>query len=491
MARLYVDKLSAQTTGVAVSITDNTVVSGALTATSFVGDITGDVTGNASGTAGGLSGTPSITVASITGTASTLSGITKITNNTSSTSTSTGALVVTGGVGVGGDVWVGAGLSVAGTLTYEDVTNVDSVGLITAKSGINITGGSFTQTGGGEFKVGSALTVGSVGVATFIGAAGVAVTITPSTGKVEATTGAFGPITATTISGTQLTGTLQTAAQTNVTSVGTLAGLTVGSAGELKVGTALTMASTSGVATFSNEVWFNNPADGAKYARWRPSQDRFELQDDTTIAFGDAEDLQIYHNGSHSYLKSSTGNLYLTAKADEDGIIIRPDEGTELYHNNVKRIETTLEGVNVSGMVSATAGLGVTGGMWEGAFIKAGKLTDNKTLGISTSNIFVFTTQESTTGTPNIVWNDTYALSSKMKVGDSVTVTVITTAAAGGYCANWTIDGTAVTEQWNGGSAPSAGGDDGYDIYTLTLVRKATGTGDTGWLCFANVSNFT
>ena len=117
MARLYVDKLSAVTAGVAVSITDNTVVSGALTATSFVGDITGDVTGNASGTAGGLSGTPSITVASITGTASTLSGITKITNNTSSTSTSTGALVVTGGVGVGGDVWGGAGLSVAGTLT--------------------------------------------------------------------------------------------------------------------------------------------------------------------------------------------------------------------------------------------------------------------------------------------------------------------------------------------------------------------------------------
>ena len=172
MARLYVDKLSAQTTGVAVSITDNTVVSGALTATSFVGDITGDVTGNASGTAGGLSGTPSITVASITGTASTLSGITKITNNTSSTSTSTGALVVTGGVGVGGDVWVGAGLSVAGTLTYEDVTNVESVGIVTAGKGFRATAGGLVVTAGvstfsGEFKVGSAVTIGSAGVSTF------------------------------------------------------------------------------------------------------------------------------------------------------------------------------------------------------------------------------------------------------------------------------------------------------------------------------------
>ena len=78
-----------------------------------------------------------------------------------------------------------------------------------------------------------------------------------------------------------------------------------------------------------------------------------------------------------------------------------------------------------------------------------------------------------------------------MNVGDVVTVTVISNAAAGGYSANWTIDGNAVSEQWNGGSAPSAGGSDGFDIYTLTIVRKATGTGDTGWLMFANVSNFT
>jgi hypothetical protein len=33
-------------------------------------------------------------------------------------------------------------VSVAGTVTYEDTTNVDSIGVVTARSGINVTGGS-------------------------------------------------------------------------------------------------------------------------------------------------------------------------------------------------------------------------------------------------------------------------------------------------------------------------------------------------------------
>ena len=49
-------------------------------------------------------------------------------------------------------------LGVGGVLTYEDVTNVDSVGLITARSGINVSGG--------EVKVGTAVTVSSGGVIT-------------------------------------------------------------------------------------------------------------------------------------------------------------------------------------------------------------------------------------------------------------------------------------------------------------------------------------
>ena len=39
-------------------------------------------------------------------------------------------------------------VSVGGTLTYEDVTNIDSVGLITARNGISVTSGGITVLGG-------------------------------------------------------------------------------------------------------------------------------------------------------------------------------------------------------------------------------------------------------------------------------------------------------------------------------------------------------
>ena len=80
------------------------ISSGIVTATTFSGNLTGNVTGNATG----LSGTPNITVGSITASSATITG----------------------------------SVSVAGTVTYEDTTNVDSIGIITARSGVYVTGGS-------------------------------------------------------------------------------------------------------------------------------------------------------------------------------------------------------------------------------------------------------------------------------------------------------------------------------------------------------------
>ena len=130
----------------------------------------------------------------------------------------------------------------------------------------------------------------------------------------------------------------------------------------------------------------------------------------------------------------------------------------------------TLTGLTVSGYAD------FTGLLSEACTVTAGKLSDNTNLDLANGNVFLFTTQETTTCTPNLRWNGSTTLNSKVNVGDMIAITVITTAAAGGYSAQLTIDGAAVTENWVGGSAPSAGGSSGKDIYSYTIVKTADAT---------------
>ena len=63
-----------------------------------------------------------------------------------------GAISVTGNVASSGQISGATGsftgnVSVGGTLTYDDVTNVDSIGLVTSRSGLRVVGGGATITG--------------------------------------------------------------------------------------------------------------------------------------------------------------------------------------------------------------------------------------------------------------------------------------------------------------------------------------------------------
>ena len=95
-----------------------------------------------------------------------VTGISTFENTTQSTSSTTGALIVSGGVGIAKSLNVGGNLSVAGTITYDDVTNVDSVGIVTARGGFEIgeagVGGTIAATGQAQF-------VGVVTASSFVG----------------------------------------------------------------------------------------------------------------------------------------------------------------------------------------------------------------------------------------------------------------------------------------------------------------------------------
>ena len=145
--------------------------------------------------------------------------------------------------------------------------------------------------------------------------------------------------------------------------------------------------------------------------------------------------------------------------------------------------------VDSVGIVTARGGLTTQKLLKEEVNVTAGKLSDNTNIYLENGCVHIFTTAESTTSTPAIKYNASTNLKDKMSVGESVVVTLVTTANASAYSAQITIDGDAVTENWIGGSAPSDGGSSGVDVHTFTIIKVASsGTTDQQLTVIANHS---
>ena len=260
------------------------------------------------------------------------------------------------------DITVSGNVTIGGTLTYEDVKNIDSVGLITARTGIKI--GPSAGVAGTFFADGSYVTAGIITAGSFIG------------------------------SGSGLTGAGSTVADDATTDASFFPVFTQTTSGDIRA---------SKVST-------------------------------TKLSF----------NPSSGIL--STTSLYST--------------GTSTFSGGLNTQDLLTEEVNVT----------------------AGKLSDNLNIDLESGMVHLFTTQETTTSTPNIRYNASTSLNSKMSVGQSAAITLITTAAAAAYSNNITIDGNAVTENWIGGTPPTSGGDSGVDTHAFTIIK----TGDNVYTVIGN-----
>mgnify|MGYP003673644566 CR=1 FL=1 len=87
------------------------------------------------------------------------------------------------------------------------------------------------------------------------------------------------------------------------------------------------------------------------------------LDDNVKAAFGTGNDLEIYHDGSNSYIDDTgTGSLYIRGGGDvnirkytgEQMIKAIQDGAVELYHNNVKKFETKSDGVEITGNITVS-----------------------------------------------------------------------------------------------------------------------------------------
>ena len=126
MSKLQVDDIVNKGDNGAPGFSKGAVVTGVCTATSFTGSLTGTAD-----LASGLTGTPDITVGTV------MSGDIALRNVTGTAAT------------FSGDV------NISGTLSYEDVTNIDSVGIITAQAGVRVLGAGVTVAGIATFHNGA------------------------------------------------------------------------------------------------------------------------------------------------------------------------------------------------------------------------------------------------------------------------------------------------------------------------------------------------
>ena len=92
---------------------------------------------------------------------------------------------------------------------------------------------------------------------------------------------------------------------------------------------------------------------------------------------------------------------------------------------------------------------------------------------LTSGNVHRFTSNESGAQTVNFT-----GVHSTLANGESVSFTVILTPNNSGYINAATVDGVAPYGglKWSGGSAPSAGGASGRDVYTFTIFKDGSGT---------------
>jgi len=292
-----------------------------------------------------------------------------------------------GGINVSGAATIGGNLNVGGVLTYEDVTNIDSLGIITARSDVSIAD-----------KI---IHTGDTDTAVRFPAAN---TFSIETGGTER--------------------------------------LRIDSTGRIGVGTDS----------------FNDAAEVMRVqAPSGQNNTLFTIKANSTsgfsiLNFGDND----FNEGRITYDHSDNSMQFRTDDAER----LRVTSTGGVHFNNAELIE------RVS--------------------IVANKLSAVPNVSLDNGMVHYYTTNETTTATPNII--STAGINTNMATGDTMSVTIMSKPNNAGYFPKVSIDGvaTGITTYWSGGSAPSSAESSGIDVNVYQIIKTADATYDV----LANTSNF-
>ena len=318
--------------------------------------------------------------------------------------------VTVDGLTVINDGSFGGNLSVGGTITYEDVTNVDSVGIITARAGVLVGSGITLSKDGDGFFTGVTTST------TFVGALTGNVTGNISGGTVAGSTGTFSDaVTIVKSSGPLLELTTNTSAADATLRLSEGAtGSTSNGGGMFYSGADNKLHITCGTNSTTKRITINRDdglvgigsdapthnldvhASGNTYLKLLRSgynpvyvgnaagegviettgatffktggSERVRIGTDGAVkipdggastgrlSLGTDEDLKIYHSGSDAFVVNGTGNLDIRSNGNitlynsagsEVMATFTVDGSSELRHNNLHRLTTQSAGVDV------------------------------------------------------------------------------------------------------------------------------------------------
>jgi hypothetical protein len=109
--------------------------------------------------------------------------------------------------------------------------------------------------------------------------------------------------------------------------------------------------------------------------------------------------------------------------------------------------------------------------------ISATAATGTVNFDASTQGVLYYTTNASANWTLNVRASSGATLNSILAIGDAITVSfLVTNGSTAYYQTAFTIDGSAVTPKYSGGTAPASGNASSIDVYTFTIVKTADAT---------------
>jgi hypothetical protein len=106
---------------------------------------------------------------------------------------------------------------------------------------------------------------------------------------------------------------------------------------------------------------------------------------------------------------------------------------------------------------------------------------------VTTQSVLYYTTNASANWTVNFRGSSGTSLNTLMTTGQSVTAAfLVTQGAVAYYNSAVQVDGSSVTPEWQGGTAPAAGNASSVDVYMYTIVK----TGSAAFTVFASQTKF-